>query len=166
VLTGATPNCRSCSRRAGARSWNLARLRATEIARINLRKHHIPTGKTRHYFGLPNDPDRVGLPGPTVLRIVKYEDSGDSGFYLFYCGDDGVVLTDTWHETLEGAKARAEFEFNVRPDGWEDAELPVGTGRGDPCRAGCADGGVGRYAGRGWRDCNRCGDDAGARERS
>lgn len=43
------------------------------------------------------------------LAICRYE--GDASFYLFGCGPDWNVLTDTWHETLEDAKAQAEFEY-------------------------------------------------------
>jgi hypothetical protein len=91
----------------------------TEIARVKLQAHHQPTGNTRHYFGAPDDPNRVAAPVPAMLRIVQYD--GEWGFYLFYCGDDGVEFTDTLHETVDAAKAQAEFEFKVRPDEWESA---------------------------------------------
>lgn len=55
---------------------------------------------------------------PHELRIVRYE--GEPSVYLFCCGDDGVELTDTWHETVEGAMRQAALELRVRADEWED----------------------------------------------
>lgn len=43
------------------------------------------------------------------LAICRYD--GDTSFYLFGCDREWNVLTDTWHETLEDAKAQAEFEY-------------------------------------------------------
>ena len=91
----------------------------TELARVKLKPEHVPTGHTRHFFGLPDDPNKVEAPVPAMLRIVQYEDAW--GFYLFYCDADGVEFTDTLHETVAAAKDQAAFEFNVRPDQWEDA---------------------------------------------
>jgi hypothetical protein len=72
---------------------------------------HCLTGKTRHVAGgLP-------LPVPTELQIVKYP--GDPGFYLFYCDNDGIVMTDTYHDSLEGAMAQAAWEFETTPSEWE-----------------------------------------------
>jgi len=90
---------------------------STEIARVTLQPRHRPTGNTRHYFGLPDDANRVEAPVPALLRIVQYEDAW--GFYLFYCDADGVEFTDTLHETVDLAKSQAEFEFNVKPNEWQ-----------------------------------------------
>jgi hypothetical protein len=102
---------------AGCRVIGQSALVPREIARVTLGPHHRPTGNTRHYFGLPDDPKRVEAPVPKVLRIVQYEDQW--GFYLFYCNAAGVEFTDTLHETAAAAKEQAEFEFNVLPDEWE-----------------------------------------------
>jgi hypothetical protein len=77
---------------------------------IKLGRSHKPTGKTHHYRG------GVECSPPAELRIVQF--SEDSGFYLLYIDDRGVELTDTYHETVDEAKAQAEFEFNVKPDEW------------------------------------------------
>jgi hypothetical protein len=87
----------------------------TEIARVVLKPHHAPTGKTRHFHGV----DRVPVPPPALLRIVKYE--GDEGFYLLYCDSDGAWLTDTVHDSIERAQEQARFEFNVDAIEWERA---------------------------------------------
>lgn len=48
------------------------------------------------------------LMGPAGgLAICQYE--GETSYYLFGCDEGWDTLTDTWHETLEDAKAQAEF---------------------------------------------------------
>jgi len=87
----------------------------TDVARVKLKPHHVPTGNTRHILAS----GRVIEPVLTSLCIVHDEDS--SGVFLFYCDDDGVALADTWHQTVDDAKAQAEFEFSVRPNEWGSA---------------------------------------------
>lgn len=43
------------------------------------------------------------------LAICQY--SGESSYYLFYCGEDWSVCTDTFHLSLDDAKTQAEFEY-------------------------------------------------------
>ena len=43
------------------------------------------------------------------LAICQY--AGEDCYYLFGCDEDWATQTDTWHETLENAKAQAEFEY-------------------------------------------------------
>jgi hypothetical protein len=85
----------------------------TVLLRVMLSPDHLPTDKTRHYLG------GTLAPVPKELRIVKYSD--DNGYYLFYCHDNGVEFTDTYHETLEKAMLQAEWEFQIRPHEWERA---------------------------------------------
>jgi hypothetical protein len=54
------------------------------------------------------------------LAICVYE-TGDEGFYLFYCDEEWRVVTDTWHETLEDAKSQAEFEYEGVNESWREA---------------------------------------------
>ncbi len=70
-----------------------------------------------HFYGLPDDPNRVALLPPVMLRIVQYE--GNDGVYLFYRDSDGVELTDTLHDSVEQAHEQARFEFNVDSTEWE-----------------------------------------------
>jgi hypothetical protein len=79
--------------------------------KIKLGERHTPTGKTRHYLG------GAEAPTPVELRIIRYPD--DPGYYLFYCDGEGVEFTDTYHDTVDEAKAQAEWEFNVKPEEWE-----------------------------------------------
>jgi hypothetical protein len=95
------------------------------IARVRLGAAHGSTGNVKHYYGLPPQVDEQGhgrteVPEPVELRITQYEDV--DGFYLFYCDDDGVELTDTYHDSLAAAMRQAEREFNVREDEWEMVE--------------------------------------------
>ena len=39
-------------------------------------------------------------------------------YYLLYCDEHWQTLTDTQHETLEGAKAQAEFEYEGITQAW------------------------------------------------
>ena len=81
------------------------------LYQVTLAPHHAPTGRTRHFA------DERQLPPPSVLRIVKYPE--DQGFYLLYLDAYGQELTDTYHDSLEGAMAQAEFEFQVKPSDWK-----------------------------------------------
>lgn len=66
-------------------------------------ERHRHTDGCRHFVG-------GGLMGPAAgLAICQYE--GDSAVYLFGCDEDWGTVTDSWHETLEEAKAQAEFEY-------------------------------------------------------
>jgi hypothetical protein len=46
---------------------------------------------------------------PAGIAICR--DEGESCFHLFYCDSSWRPVTDTWHETLDAARAQAEFEF-------------------------------------------------------
>jgi hypothetical protein len=72
---------------------------------------HKPTGDCRHIVG----GDLLGA--AAGLAICRYE--SDSSFYLFYCDEHWGVLTDTWHETIEDAKAQAEFEYKGTSRTWQ-----------------------------------------------
>jgi hypothetical protein len=84
------------------------------LRRIKLTSAHKPTGKTRHLHG--DEP----LPPPNELRIVQY--SSDPGYYLFYCDESGIEMTDTYHDSVKEAMDQAEFEFGITADEWNEAE--------------------------------------------
>jgi len=63
----------------------------------------LATGKTRHVVG-----GRV-VEGFAALAIARYERG--EGVYLFYCDAEWKVITDTYHDDIDGAVAQAEFEF-------------------------------------------------------
>ncbi len=54
------------------------------------------------------------------LAICRY--AGEDGYYLFGCDEDWGTQTDTWHETLEDAKAQAEFEYEGVSATWRVPE--------------------------------------------
>jgi hypothetical protein len=43
-------------------------------------------------------------------------------FLLLYFSSAGECIKDTWHPTLDAAKAQADFEFELAPPGW----VPIG----------------------------------------
>ena len=77
------------------------------------------TGATRHYRahieeeGVRKDEE---LPTPASVEIQP----ADGAFFLLYLDGHGKCLTDTWHQTLEQAKAQARHEFSIGDDDWED----------------------------------------------
>ena len=63
----------------------------------------LPTGRTRHI--------RDGeAEGPLAqLAIARY--AHDGGYYFLYLDAGGAVVTDTYHDSLEGAVEQAEYEY-------------------------------------------------------
>lgn len=53
-------------------------------------------------------------PPPASLAI----EADDVGFFLYRLDEDGSCAADTWHLTLEEAKAQAEFEYAVAATDW------------------------------------------------
>jgi hypothetical protein len=77
------------------------RLRAT-VRRV--------TGKTRHLLGA------LPLPHPKIVELVLEE---DGAIFLLRLDDEGQCISDTWHETVEAAKAQAKFEYEIEEGDWE-----------------------------------------------
>ena len=50
------------------------------------------------------------------LAICQLDD--DDAFYLFGCDAEWNVVTDTWHQSLDDAKAQAEFEYEGISQTW------------------------------------------------
>ena len=48
---------------------------------------------------------------PPFRRLVIIEDEPGGPYYLLYCDENWCSFTDTWHQTLDEAKAQAEFEY-------------------------------------------------------
>lgn len=83
---------------------------ARVIATAIVQKGVCPTGATTH-----TGPDGL-VPPANALAIV----SGSAGVYLFYCDQQWQVLADTWHLSVENAKAQAEFEYAGVSKVWND----------------------------------------------
>ena len=78
------------------------------------------TGKTVHLRG-ERVADRIRvstLAAPTSVEVVEQ----DGAFYLLRLDDDGECIADTWHETVEAAKARANFEYAIREEDWRSPD--------------------------------------------
>src|SRR5262245_54717423 len=71
-----------------------------------------PTGNTMHQA---NDRQLGPAEG---LAICQATDG--CGFFLFYCNSAWEEFADTWHETITGAKAQAEFEYEGVCFRWYD----------------------------------------------
>jgi len=64
---------------------------------------HKPTGACKHtVYG-------KSMESASGLAICQYDE--DESFYLFYCNSKWEVITDTLHQTIEGAMKQAEFEY-------------------------------------------------------
>lgn len=76
------------------------------------------TGATKHLAGT------VVSDLPVVTNVLKPPKSveirsDDTGFFLLYLDESGKCFADTWHATLEDAKAQAHFEFKILEDDWK-----------------------------------------------
>ena len=85
--------------------------------RLRARVQHV-TGATRHHHahieeGEVRKDDE--LPTPAAVEIKP----ADGAFFLLYLDEHGECQTDTWHQTLEQAKAQARHEFGIEEDDWE-----------------------------------------------
>jgi hypothetical protein len=80
-----------------------------------------PTGATKHYKGFiaNGEPVPINEMG-TAKRVEIVEDEGC--FYLYRYDAAGVCVGDTWHMTIDEAKAQAEFEFRVGATDWKEAD--------------------------------------------
>ncbi len=73
------------------------------------------TGRTEHVvYGHAS--------GGVAPQIAWVEiEPADGAFFLFYFDSNGTCLADTWHQTVEQAKAQAQFEFEIEEHDWSDA---------------------------------------------
>lgn len=86
------------------------------IKHAEIRPENRSIGRVRH--ALIDEVGSRSFSEFVRLEIATY--GSDRGFYLFHICADGKVA-DTWHETLEDAIHQAEFEFEIRPDEWQDS---------------------------------------------
>jgi hypothetical protein len=77
------------------------------------------TGKVKHSIGgiVGQVPTGVSLLPPAVwVEIVEV--NGEVQLYRY--SSEGVCVGDTWHLTVDEAKAQAEFEFGIRNSDWSE----------------------------------------------
>jgi hypothetical protein len=77
---------------------------------------------------------RTRLVAKAKTSILLIEEKPE-GFFLFEFRDDGFV-GDTWHRTIEDAKAQANYDFGNSISAWQEVPLeiadPVAFGRAIP----------------------------------
>jgi hypothetical protein len=81
----------------------------------------VVTGKTTHLQGVPvsSEIEVTKVSDPKMVEVVEQE----GAVYLLRLDDDGQCIADTWHETVDAAKAQANFEFGIEDGDWkEEAE--------------------------------------------
>jgi hypothetical protein len=77
------------------------------------------TEKTKHSLGVlvGQEPIAVSQVPPAVwVEIVEV----DGGVQLYRYSSEGLCVADTWHLTVDEAKAQAEFEFGIRDTDWSE----------------------------------------------
>ncbi|WP_437751217.1 hypothetical protein [Sorangium sp. So ce1389] len=57
---------------------------------------------------------------PPAVWVEIEEVAG--GVQLYRYSSEGVCVADTWHLTVDEAKAQAEFEFGIHAPDWSDAD--------------------------------------------
>lgn len=64
----------------------------------------------------------IPLPLPVRQLNMSFEitDDGGTSFLLLVASEDHSVYGDTWHASIEDAKAAAESYFGIRPEEWQD----------------------------------------------
>lgn len=82
------------------------------------------TGKTKHAIGTLVDGNPVPVAQLTQPAWVGISPE-DNGYYLLHFDAEGLCLTDTWHESLERAKAQARFEFEIEERDWRVTDEEV-----------------------------------------
>lgn len=84
---------------------------AKVICFTTIDKRHRPTGHCKQVVA-------GVLQGPAAgLVVCQY--AGEDGYYLIGCDDAWQGITDTWHQTIEEAKAQAEFEYSGVSATWQ-----------------------------------------------
>jgi hypothetical protein len=78
------------------------------------------TGKTTHLRAAPTSGgiEVRDVPDPKAVEVVEQ----DGAFYLLRLDCHDQCIADTWHETVEGAKAQARFEFGIEEGDWKKIE--------------------------------------------
>jgi hypothetical protein len=70
------------------------------------------TGATKHTVASPEGPVPCAVPSYVVI------DEQEGAFYLLRYSGEGECVADTWHVTVDEAKAQAEFEYGIKERDW------------------------------------------------
>jgi len=76
------------------------------------------TGTTTHLRGAATARgiEVTKIPDPAVVEIVEEE----GAIYLLRLDPDDQCIADTWHDSMEAAKAQAHFEFGIQDSDWKE----------------------------------------------
>ena len=77
------------------------------------------TGSTQHAVGRIEDGESVKVHDLPVAKSVEIAEQSD-GVYLYHYDAAGECIADTWHLSIDEAKAQAEFEFKIGKADWEE----------------------------------------------
>lgn len=66
--------------------------------------------------GVPVEREKLATPSSIVIQ------KEDEGFLLLRYDALGEWVGDTWHESIEAAKAQAKFEFDVNEGDWQTCD--------------------------------------------
>lgn len=87
------------------------RLRAT-VRKVTGNTTHLQAERSAGEFEVTAAED------PKTVEVVEQ----GGAIYLLRLDDRGECVADTWHETVEAAKAQANFEFGIEDGDWKDVE--------------------------------------------
>jgi hypothetical protein len=77
------------------------------------------TGSTTHLEGrFRGEIEYTPLPDPVSVEVVEHE----GAIYLLRFDSNGECIADTWHDTVDAAKAQADFEFGITDNDWTDTD--------------------------------------------
>jgi hypothetical protein len=89
---------------------------ATVVCFTPIDQRHRRTGNCRHMIG--------GVLQGQVAGLAICRADCEGCYYLFGCDTEWNSITDTWHQTLEEAKAQAEFEYAGVSATWQWVQEP------------------------------------------
>ena len=73
------------------------------------------TGRIVHLLGATTL-GVIRIPDPAEVEVVEQ----DAACYLLRLDNDGQCIADTWHASVEAAKAQAMFEFGIEESDWKE----------------------------------------------
>lgn len=101
------------------------------LARASIQSHHAASGKFQFSYKRSGVFTQIDTP-PNHMSIIHY--GTDEGVYLEYRFEQHQVDYEVYLPSVDSAKQKAQWDFDVRPDDWI-AEAPdpskLGDERGD-----------------------------------
>ena len=60
----------------------------------------------------------TAIPDPETVELAEE----DGAVYLLRLNQEGECIADTWHKTVEAAKAQASFEYRIKDSDWKHVD--------------------------------------------